>query len=467
MGILAGYSEADITPGLGVALDGYASRDRGADEIADPLLVQGLYLSDGSLEAVVISADVCSLPGQTLNEIRQAVSGTTGVRPAAVVVCPSHTHFAPAVEAKLWMRKEATSCLDAGFGARLVEQAAAAARQAKQRASAARLRAGKAQAPGISFNRRPLAPDGRCTNRLRLPPEQAGAASFVGWQLRQLWDAGGYGGPRYSKPHAHVEGLRLGVTDPDVTVLAVETADGRPMVAVVNFACHPVCGGPNFYAVSADYVCYMRRTVRAALMQVSPSSPAEPGLPAVMFVLGAAGDQVPAWREDDARARVGQGLGGAALLAWNCAQPVGEETLRIGTAEAELPLREFPAPAELRERYESADATQRAFLGFQLSMAERIGGRKAAPLQVTALRVGSWGLVNGAGEILTEIGLHIKQRSPVPLTMFASLSVEGYGYMPTDEAMREGGYEAEWSGLAFGAAAAQIETALTALCRTL
>ena len=256
----------------------------------------------------------------------------------------------------------------------------------------------------------------------------------------------------------------MGVTDPEVIVLRIDSQAGQPLVALVNFACHPVCSGPNFYAVSADFICYLRRTMAAALRDAGPAADM-PHTPTVMFVQGAAGDQVPAWREGDARVRVGQGLAGAAVMAWHCAEGIDPEELLTATAEAELPLREFPDPEQLRRELEEAQENGEEYsrLGMMLAMSELVGGRSVAPVTITALRVGQWGLVNGAGEIVVEIGLHIKQRSPLPYTMFASLSADHYGYMTTDEALREGGYEAEWSALDFGAAAAQVDGALQAL----
>ncbi len=470
MALLAGYGEVDITPGLGVALDGYAARDRAADEISDPLFAQALYLSDGASEALIISLDVCSMFEQAIEAVRASVADATGTAPEAIIVAPSHTHFAPMVHAKPWMREEAMQHFDPGFKARLVEASAQAAAAAKQAAGEVRLRVGCAQAPGISFNRRPLSPDGKCANRMRLPPEQAAVASAVGAELRSLWLDGAHGGPRYSPPQDAVEGLRLGVTDPEVTVLCVEAPDGQPLAALVNFACHPACGGPNFYAVSADYIGPMRRLLAEALAQAAawPGSPADARRPAVMFVLGAAGDQVPTWREGNSRVRVGQGLAGAAALAWHCAEPIDAAELRVATAQTDLPLRQFPPVEQLREQYDQAKARGEDYLrvGIMMAMAELVGGRAAAPVTLTALRIGPWALVNGVGEIVAEIGLHIKQRSPVPYTMFVSLSASHYGYMTTDESMREGGYEADTSGLGFGSAAAQISGALEALAQT-
>ena len=85
-----------------------------------------------------------------------------------------------------------------------------------------------------------------------------------------------------------------------------------------------------------------------------------------------------------------------------------------------------------------------------LQLAEDNDGLDGYEVEVWAMRVGDVGLVGLPGEILTEIGLQIKQRSPLPYTMIASQANGYIGYIPTDQGVHEGGYEPGWSPVGRG-----------------
>ena len=67
------------------------------------------------------------------------------------------------------------------------------------------------------------------------------------------------------------------------------------------------------------------------------------------------------------------------------------------------------------------------------------------------------------GEVLVEIGMQIKQRSPFPVTMVVSLGNGCVGYLSTDNAMREGGYEPTWSPVGPGTERVLVDTAVALL----
>ena len=79
------------------------------------------------------------------------------------------------------------------------------------------------------------------------------------------------------------------------------------------------------------------------------------------------------------------------------------------------------------------------------------------------MRMGEVGLVGLPGEIPTEIGLQIKQRSPPPYTMVASQANGYIGYIATDHATRKGGYEPGWSPVGHGSEQLLLETGLERL----
>ena len=63
--------------------------------------------------------------------------------------------------------------------------------------------------------------------------------------------------------------------------------------------------------------------------------------------------------------------------------------------------------------------------------------------KVAAVRLGPVGFVGLPGEMFAEIGLQIKKRSPFETTVTVELANDWVGYVPTERAFEEGGYETE------------------------
>jgi hypothetical protein len=81
--------------------------------------------------------------------------------------------------------------------------------------------------------------------------------------------------------------------------------------------------------------------------------------------------------------------------------------------------------------------------------ANRVIQRAAAPAEVSAplqaVRIGEVLLLGVPGEPFAETGLALKAQSPLPRTMVLGLANAYYGYLPTPEQIRLGGYET-WVG---------------------
>ena len=67
---------------------------------------------------------------------------------------------------------------------------------------------------------------------------------------------------------------------------------------------------------------------------------------------------------------------------------------------------------------------------------------QCAEVEIQALRIGDAVFVAVPGEYFVEWGLEIKKWSPMPFTIIAELANDWFGYIPTWEALRRGGYEA-------------------------
>jgi hypothetical protein len=66
-------------------------------------------------------------------------------------------------------------------------------------------------------------------------------------------------------------------------------------------------------------------------------------------------------------------------------------------------------------------------------------------VKIQVIRIGDLGICCIPFETIVEIGLDLKQRSPLPQTMVISIANGRYGYLPTPAQHRLGGYET-WLG---------------------
>ena len=62
-------------------------------------------------------------------------------------------------------------------------------------------------------------------------------------------------------------------------------------------------------------------------------------------------------------------------------------------------------------------------------------------MKIQAMRIGDIAFVGIPAEVFTEIGITIKEKSPFPVTIIVELANGCFGYLPTEKAFSEGGYE--------------------------
>ena len=235
-------------------------------------------------------------------------------------------------------------------------------------------------------------------------------------------------------------------------------ADGAPLAAVMNYACHAVCLMEDSYLLTADYPGFARHFLEERL-----------GGGTALFLNGACGDVNP--RE----AAVGHGLasGGSFRIAeragrnvaqeaarvWRKVNPTDDITLSFARRTISLPgnhdralqaaekaladiERAASQPAEIPPyvTWRSRPSVTRA----RAALA-RAKERGSGPIccEVQAVRVGPIAFVGWPGEVFCELGMDLKERSPFRPTYVIGYANGAIGYVPTPEAFGEGGYEAE------------------------
>ncbi|MFA6110218.1 MAG: neutral/alkaline non-lysosomal ceramidase N-terminal domain-containing protein, partial [Candidatus Latescibacterota bacterium] len=95
-----GFGLQDVTPPLGVAMDGYAKREGVARAVHDPLQARALVAEDGSTAVAVVVADVIELSRRQVERTGLLVERWTGIPRGHVIAAGTHTHSGPVPWAK-------------------------------------------------------------------------------------------------------------------------------------------------------------------------------------------------------------------------------------------------------------------------------------------------------------------------------------------------------------------------------
>ena len=426
-GFQAGVAKVDITPPLGGPMAGYSARTQGSNDVDDPLYCKALVMRTGDTEVAILTNDLISVPGEVVKQVRGLIRERTGIPTDHILISASHTHFGPTIAPSPYLEV-------------LIQQMASAAQMAQRRLQPASLGVAKGAVSQIMYNRRMKRPDGKVEMVFRLPPPS--------------------------------RDLKFGPTDPEVITLRIDSQKGDPLGSVINFACHGVTSGDNFYGISADYAGYAMGLVERCRGDLC------------LFAYGTAGDIVPIKREGTSRDLVGTTLGAEALKCLQLAKLRRPSSIQVHRQMVNLPLKDFPSVAQARRDLRKAEqAAQRArdtrrsredlkgpvgdvmLARTNLSHAQKHQGKKSIRTEVQAIAVGDLVIIGLPGEIFVEIGLEIKRRSSAPNTMVLSLANDAIGYVPTASAYQEGGYEPVWNQVAPTAAQTLIKAALKAIDR--
>jgi hypothetical protein len=90
----------------------------------------------------------------------------------------------------------------------------------------------------------------------------------------------------------------------------------------------------------------------------------------------------------------------------------------------------------------------------------KLGSKNTLDLRLTTLRIGSAVFAGISGEVFTEIGMKLKEKSPFSQTFIVTHCNGSSGYFITDKAYEEGGYEARSTRVKFGAEQTIIDNML-------
>ena len=404
----AGFAKLDITPPLGTPLDGYFY-GRQADGILDVLELNTVAVSNGTDTVLLMAIDFIGITMRILNELRQQINDRTGVPADNILIASLHQHTSCGIG-----KSDSNAITDRNYLDVLQRKFCDAAQLAIADLQEAQLSvAAEDVAEPIAFVRRYFTADGSVatnpSSKLTLTGRCAEADNTV----------------------RLVRFARKNVKD----------------IAIVNFSTHPdVIGGTKF---SADWPGFTRRFVEADNPDVS-----------CLFFTGCQGDSnhVDFFKPKAERIKgsgyehsryMGRTVADAVKKCWNSTKPISGDRIYGGISVVynrtnTEGMERYDEMKAWYDDYEAGKLDPKPHIT-ELAYACRIIALRTAPIflpiPVTVLCFGDVAFVGFGGEAFTAYGQLIRDLVPERFVVCA-VCANGYeGYLPTEEAFRQGGYE--------------------------
>ena len=433
-GLHAGTAAIDISP----EVTPFQLRSGASTHVHDPLHVRAIALQNGEGRAVIALIDAIGTGREWSDEAKQIAAEKTGWRPEEMLVSATHTHSAP--------KGGDTSPGRIAYEAKRKEGLAQALIAAIESLEPARVGYASDEESTEVFNRRWFLKKGTMDRN----------------------PLGGFDQVRTNAPRQHLV-KPAGPIDPEVCIVDVRTRRNRPLGLIANWALHYVGGIPkvteeNGKVVGMASADYFGEFARIMPYRVGGSNPPENFV--AFMTNGASGDinnidftSTRAPRAPFEQCRIVAGK--AADAAWRAVKKIEtyEENPVIAMRQREIPLEYRQPPESMIEQAkalleltvkERSEINQRTNNNVNLTI-EFAGSDRPEPLPVLvqAVRIGDQAIVSMPFEVLVEIGLEIKERSPFPHTFLIEQANGSHGYLPPPNQHRLGGYETWLSSARF------------------
>ena len=255
---------------------------------------------------------------------------------------------------------------------------------------------------------------------------------------------------RFIPPQASPDMVEpAGPVDPQVSVLSIQHADGRPMALLANFGIH-YAGGAKGREVSADYFGVFARRMEDTLGHTAEQRPF-----VAMMSNGTSGDVFNGTDLTKRSAKkppyahmqdMGNALADEAIEIYASIEHCGSLTVEMRQADLELGIRK-PDQARLEwakklladPNAKTPHNWSRIYARDAVRLAEEYPD--SVPVRLQAIRIGELGIGASPCEMFAETGLAIKADSPLKPTFVMELANQYQGYLPTRRQHELGGYE--------------------------
>jgi neutral ceramidase len=411
----AGSSHSDITPPVGTPLEGYIERRGNSTGVHDKLTAKAIVLegADGNRIAVV-SCDLVGVGRWVIDYAREKIQVRTDIKSNNVMVAATHTHSGPRGVVDFFTGEDvfAKGLFDRKLSESVGNGIIEAVVNANRRLREAKIGLGRGNVAGLFSNRR--SPDGPF--------------------------------------------------DPELAILEIDALGDKQLIGcAANYACHPTVLGPSNLLFSADFPAYAADTVLTTVKKKVGEGSAE-----VLFLNGAAGNVSTRFTRREATfgeaERIGRALGVAILKVM---QGIGKMSSDISISTAseiiKLPQRKLPSldfvksdlmrGEEILRQLKTSGADSGQIRVVE-SMTEGAKGLIAAygyakqfegrefDVEIQVFRIGDVvTLCAVPAEMFVEFGLQVKRKLRKLNPLMVGYANGFIGYVLTEEAYREGGYE--------------------------
>jgi hypothetical protein len=406
----AGASAVDVTPvEFPVKVNG-GFFEATATKVQDPLYARCIVLDDGSVRVAVVVVDNCLIPQELFDAAKEMANKSTGIPIERMMMSATHTHSGPAAVGALGTEPDEKYCrFLPGRIAKAVELAA-------QNLAPAKVGWAVVDDPNHTNCRRWI-----------MRPDRMQTDPFGRRSVRAMMHPG-HQNPDYLGP--------AGPVDTQLSLLAVQSLDGRPIAVLANYSMHYF----GAEAISADYFGLFAR-IFAEL------AGADANFVAIMSQ-GTSGDLQ--WRDyssPPSNIKIEKYAEEMARVAFEAYKKIKyQDYVTLAMAERKLELRIRPISEEdLSWAKKTAETFKdrkpqtlpEVYASEQVLLDQMPETRE---LKLQALRVGQMGITAIGCEVFGITGLKIKAQSPLQPTFNIELANGYFGYIPPPEQHKLGGY---------------------------
>ena len=428
----AGAAIVDISPQQFPVLVNGGMTSRSADKVVAPLYARAIVVDNETERIAIVVVDSCMIGRVTLDDAKHLAAQRTKIKPDRMLISATHTHTAPSSMACLGTE------LDENYVVYLRDRLAEAIALAEANLEPAEV--------GWAVRN---AADYTALRRWIIRPDRMQTDPFGNPSMRAQMHAG-----------ANLDNVtgESGPEDPDLSIIAFKSPQGRPIATLANFSMHYFSGvealHPDYFGLFCNG--FQEHVTPAAAINADDKSP-----PFVAIMShGCSGD---IWRRDynkpaDAPLQsptvteYTDGLLKIALDAWQSVKysPATE----LSMAERRLPMK-YRVPnkqtLEWGERIMATLGTNPPKTTEEVYAREQVilHQLQSTEIVVQALRIGDIAIATTPNETYALTGLKLKHQSPLQQTMVIELANGGDGYIPPPEQHLLGGYNT-WAARSAG-----------------
>ena len=395
-----GIASIDITPQQPVWLTGYGNRDHKSEGVYQSLIAGAISIAGETDEVLILTADLIGYDLAYAAAAKNRIAESTGLLPGQVVLTATHTHCAP-----FFYPMAMPGEVEKGYAEFLLKQLVHVAVAAKNQ-----------QTEGaVEFSR--------------------GRSEFG--VSRRLPD--GKGGVLFA-PNPE------GPMDRDLDTLWFSNAAGELIGSLTIFGCHPTSRGG--YLIGGDYPGFLCRALSEHTGAPSFFSTGCAGNIRPWFKGKNEGFNTPSLEELELAS---QRIAAEVMESRQDTVSVNAEGLSITSEFHHLPYAELPDDATFRDKAENhTNPFIKHWASEMLKLSKAGGLPHSCPQELQVLQFNEEiRAIFLGGEVLAEIGLHIKSALQPATTLTIAYSNGLIAYVPSKETYDLGGYEVDGSHFYF------------------